>query len=84
MERLIEGKRGIVRGVIYEASNLCQEDKKKIEEALSSYFDGKTVLLEVRKSEELICGVRIEVEGIKFDDSVLYHLKNFEGKVRGL
>ncbi len=84
LEKLIENKKGLIKGIIYTASDLLNEDKKKIEETLKPYFDGKTVLLEVQRNKELLCGVKIEVEGVKFDDSVLYHLKNFKAKVRGL
>ena len=84
LEKLVESKKGIVRGVIYGASDFSEEDKKKIEKTLSPYFEGKTVLLEIQKEEKLIGGVKIEVEGMKFDDSILCHLKNFKAKTRGL
>ena len=84
LEKLIESKKGIVRGIVYGASDFSDEDRKKIEKALSPYFGGKTVLLQVQKQQKLIRGIKIEVEGIKFDDSILCHLKKFKAKTRGL
>ena len=84
LEQLIEKKKNVIRGIAYTPSELKVGQKEKIEEALSHYFKGKKVLLEIQKDERLLSGIRIEVEGMVWDDSTLYHLKNFKAKVRGL
>ena len=84
LEKLVEEKKGIIKGVIYTSGELKEDQKGKIEKALSSYFKGKKVLLKAQKQEGLLSGIRVEVEGMKWDDSTLYHLKNFKAKVRGL
>ena len=82
VERLVDEKQGIVRGFIYTAKSLSEKDKKNIEASVQRFFKSKKVLLKVQQKEDLVNGLRVEVGGMSFDDSILYHLQNFKAQVR--
>lgn len=82
VERLVDEKQGVAKGFIYTAKPLSEKDKKNIETSVQKFFKNQKVLLEVQQKEELINGLRIEVGGMSFDDSILYHLQNFKEQVR--
>ncbi len=82
VKKLVDKKQGIVRGFIYTARPLLEKEKKDVENSIQKFFKNKKVLLEVQQKEDLISGLRVEVGGMSFDDSILHHLQNFKAQVR--
>ncbi|MDE0151483.1 MAG: F0F1 ATP synthase subunit delta [Bdellovibrionales bacterium] len=82
VEKLVDEKQGVVRGVIYTAKPLLEGDKKTVEASVQKFFKNRKVLLKVQQKEDLINGLRVEVGGMSFDDSILHHLQHFKAQVR--
>lgn len=79
--RLLNNQQNVLKGIIYTAQSLSSLEKEKIEQALKNVFKNKTILLQIREKQNLIHGIRVEINGICFDDSVLHHLKQFRAQV---
>lgn len=82
VEKLVDEKQGVVRGVIYTAKPLSEGNKKTVEASVQKFFKNRKVLLKVQQKEDLINGLRVEVGGLSFDDSILHHLQHFKAQVR--
>ena len=82
-QNLVDPKQNILRGIVYTAQEFSESEKEKLEQALSPFFSNKTILLQMKKRNSLIHGLRVEIGGMCFDHSVLYHLKQFNAQVRG-
>lgn len=82
VEKLVDEKQGVVRGFIYTAKSLSEKDKKSVEASVQRFFKNQRILLKVQQKEDLVNGLRVEVGGMSFDDSILHHLQNFKAQVR--
>jgi len=82
LEKLVDEKQGVARGFIYTAKSLSEKDKKGVEAFVQRFFKNQRILLQVQQKEDLINGLRVEVGGMSFDDSVLHHLQNFKAQVK--
>ena len=82
VEKLVDAEQKIVRGFIYTAKPLSEKDKKNVENSVQKFFKNQKILLEIQQKEDLIDGLRVEVGGMSFDDSILHHLQNFKAQVR--
>jgi len=83
VEKLVDEKQGVVRGTIYTVKSLSEKDKQDVEVSVQRFFKHRKVLLKVHQKENLINGLRVEIGGMSFDDSILHHLQTFKAQVRG-
>lgn len=70
---LIDQGRGTTRGIIYSARALGAETKSEYEKKISHIMN-KKILLESQVSPTLLGGIKIEVGGWTFDDSLETHM----------
>lgn len=82
IKKLVDEKQGVVRGFIYTVRPLSEKEQRDVENAVQRFFKDQKVLLEIQQKEDLINGLRVEVGGMSFDDSILHHLQNFKAQVR--
>ena len=80
--KMIDQRKDILKGVIWVNQEIAPETIKKITQAMEKKFENKTIHLQVRKKESLLGGLRVEIGGFSFDDSVLHHLNQFKEQVR--
>ena len=81
-ERLVHAKQSLLKGVVYTAQSLSKESQQKLAEKLAQFLNKKTVSLEFKEQKGLLSGLRIEIDGRVFDDSLFHHLKEFKTKAR--
>ena len=81
-EGLAAEKQSLLKGVVYTAHPISTNNQKKLEQKLAQFLNKKTVLLEFKEQKGLLSGLRIEIDGRVFDDSLFYHLKEFKTKAR--
>ena len=82
IKKLVDEKQGVVRGFIYTVRPLSEKEQRDVENAVQRFFKDQKVLLKIQQKEDLINGLRVEVGGMSFDDSILHHLQNFKAQVR--
>lgn len=80
--KIIDQRKGILKGVVWTNQDITSEELKKITQAVERKFKDKIIQLQVQKRKTLIGGLRIEIGGFSFDDSILYHLNQFKEQVR--
>ena len=77
----IENKQKLIKGVLYTVEDIEKEEVENIEEKLKKFFKGVQVELQVKKKPSLVSGFCVYAGGIKFDDSLFSHLKQFKSWV---
>lgn len=77
---ILDQQQGTTRGVI-KASQAISESSKKDYEAKISKIMNKKIQLEVQTDSTVLGGVRVEVGGWTFDDSLQTHLNQLSDKI---
>ena len=80
LKKLLDKKENIVRGVIYTAKPISEENKKEITQAVGKFFK-ETLILTTQVDPCLHGGIRVEASGMSFDDTGRSHLENFKNQV---
>jgi len=81
-QSLLDEEMNIARGEIITAFELGEEEKKNLEEVLKEYLK-KEVILEPRKDESIIGGVKIKIGDLVFDGTIKTQLTKFKEIIKG-
>lgn len=68
-QSVIDASNGITRGVVKSASPLSPDDRKKLEEKISTVIK-KKIILEYKEDKSLIGGLVAQVGSYSFDDTL--------------
>ena len=67
--------KGIVEVLVTSAVALSEAQKAKLSKAVEKKT-GKTVVLKEKVDGELIGGLKLQVQGVQYDNTIAYHLEN--------
>ena len=81
-KRVLEGKENILKGRVESSEELSLKDVKEIEKVVALFFKNKKIQLQQKRNQDLLGGIRVEIAGRSFDDSVLYHFNQFKEQMR--
>ncbi|OGI64920.1 hypothetical protein A2914_01765 [Candidatus Nomurabacteria bacterium RIFCSPLOWO2_01_FULL_41_21] len=78
LQKIIDKKEGIVRLKITTAGNMSASERKKLEEEIKEQYKAEKVISEYFEKEELLGGMRVEVEDELLDTTYRNRLENLE------
>ncbi|MFN8846677.1 MAG: ATP synthase F1 subunit delta [Bdellovibrionales bacterium] len=81
-QELSDADQGTTRGLLFSAQPIAEAHKLEYEKKASSIL-GKKIQLETRVQAGLVGGVKIEVAGWTFDDSLSAHLDKISERMLG-
>ncbi|MBR5730737.1 MAG: ATP synthase F1 subunit delta [Firmicutes bacterium] len=67
--------KGIVEVLVTGAVPLTEDQRKKLKAAVEKKI-GKTAVLKEKVDPSLIGGLRIQAQGVEYDNTIAYHLEN--------
>ncbi len=80
--KIMDQGKGILKGTVWTSQTLADTELKKIEQTMTRFFKNKKIQLCQKQRKDLVRGLRVEVGGFSFDDSILYHFNQFKEQVR--
>ena len=81
-KKVLKEKENFLEGVVESSKELSSKEVKEIEESLLLFFKNKRIRLQQKQNRDLLGGIRVEIAGRSFDDSILYHFNQFKEQVR--
>lgn len=79
-QEILDQQQGTTRGIIKSSQALSETSKKDYEAKISKIMN-KKIQLEVKMDSTVLGGVRVEVGGWTFDDSLQTHLNQLSDKI---
>lgn len=80
-QELTDEANQVTRGTVWSALPLAQEDRKAIEEKVSSYTQ-KNVILAYKEDPSILGGLVAKIGSFTFDDTLVTHLKRLKEELK--
>ena len=79
---LLDQKQGVLKGEIYSVQDISDKELTQIKQSLTQIFKNKKIQLQKKQRKDLLGGIRVEIGGFCFDNSVSHHLNQFKEQVK--